>query len=366
MIRTHRARLAGITAATATAVVLPLTAGTGASSAMSGSYTDNTMTVSIARIDVDGGLYCTGTVIRTGLILTAKHCVFGDLSRMRVHLWSAGVDRPGSVDASMTVLNAYTMPGASTSDLTRYFYRDIAVLQVSGMPSWAKPIAYSGYWPGVGTTLTQYGYGKYGPTGDPASESLGWLAKSPNGAIWRTNCKSAPSSPSWPSGPIFAGSICTWSNSAWPWAGDSGSALLWWSSGRWNIVGVFNQYRNGYINATNRWRTFWAPQDTATVSWLNGLMRSVPIPPPPPGFHRGGPSAKGLRGSRVRQRCCAALRRWAWRASFQIIGSTEATARARARASPWSCQAMTSAIGSGFLSFGDTMGIPGQARDQPT
>lgn len=294
-IRRRSGRLLSLMVALAAMLVFAAP-GTPGARAMSGSTTDTAMTASVARITYDGSMICTGTVVASGWIVTAYHCLFNegpngqvtrqerDKSKLKVSLWTKGVGVAGSTQVSMSVASTHHMDNANVWNgaLGKYDVRDIALLKVNSMPSWAKPVAVATQWPAIGTTLTEYGYGRTSMNGPNATT----LQKSQQGDISRMSCPTYPTNRTAPASPL-SGTFCTTAKKSFPWSGDSGGPLLWWSNNKWQLVGVFNMFarEDPASSQRARWRSFWATEDGTTRSWIfNTISANTPKPPssPPP------------------------------------------------------------------------------------
>ena len=98
----------------------------------------------VGRIDVDGGGFCTGTLIATDLVLTAGHCVFGpdgtpvDAGRMTFRAGLTGDTAIAEVRIARTVTHpAFALAGPIDADFVRH---DVALLQLE-MPILANVAA---------------------------------------------------------------------------------------------------------------------------------------------------------------------------------------------------------------------------------
>lgn len=271
--------------------------------AIQGGNTDTEMTKSVARITyhgvVDGkstvGEWCSGSVVGDGWVLTALHCLFSDgvdkspinVRNIQVQLWRAGVIDINHPDyhsgLSFTSLTGTPYPpsawmsnGFVDTTGSAVNYRDVALLHVATpMPSWVKTVPTSPTWPRVGTSLTEYGYGRISSDGSPPNV----LMKSQQGAITRIDC---PSVVAW-----TAGHLCISSTTSTAWGGDSGGPLLWWYNGYWQQVGSMIG-RPPNVNDTVRYT--WSEVDGATRNWILSYVFSTIGPK---GFALGAPPSAG-------------------------------------------------------------------------
>lgn len=243
--------------------------------AIQGGNPDTEMTKSVARITYTGVVngktfhndeWCTGSVVGDGWVLTALHCIYPGgidtasvhLAGLRVQMWEAGVTSINTPDYSSGLIlddpsnpPVVTMLGGLTG--STFDYRDVALLHLAiPMPSWAKTIPMAPSWPAVGTTLTEYGYGRTSENGSVSNA----LQKSQQGNITRINC---PSGQGWTSG-----HLCISSGGSSAWGGDSGGPLLWWNNGYWLQVGSLS----GAPASNKTVRSFWSEADGDTRNWI--------------------------------------------------------------------------------------------------
>jgi hypothetical protein len=191
------------------------------------------------------------------------------LAKWQVQLWRAGVTNIKTPAYHATPDRIVKMPGGFVSATNGVYYRDVALLHVSNMPTWAKTIPTAFTWPAIGTALTEYGYGRTAIYGLASTA----LEKTQQGSITRANC---PIGYSWSSG-----HICITSKSSLPWEGDSGGPLLWWYNGYWQQVGDFSQFPQSICpdgtqhcppkemkRPAVEWRSYWSDADGDTRNWV--------------------------------------------------------------------------------------------------
>jgi hypothetical protein len=111
----------------------------------------------------NGGSYCTATLIRSNVVLTAAHCVTGGHEDEAVTGYSFDV-KPSATSAAthFEIDRAYTIPVASDFDGTQAWRRkDIALLRLTtAVPAeLAKPLAVATSRPSAGDATAIYGFG---------------------------------------------------------------------------------------------------------------------------------------------------------------------------------------------------------------
>jgi V8-like Glu-specific endopeptidase len=118
----------------------------------------------------NGGSYCTATLIRSNVVLTAAHCVTGGHKDEAVTGYSFDV-KPSAASAvsHFEIDRAYTIPVAADFDGTQSWrLKDIALLRLTTpVPSeLAQPLAVATSRPSAGDAIVIYGYGCTSRTAD--------------------------------------------------------------------------------------------------------------------------------------------------------------------------------------------------------
>ena len=234
--------------------------------AIQGGASATDMAPSVVRLTYKGAELCTGTVVGDGWVLSAYHCLTAtnnDWGNIGVEVWRSGTVGPGDVYRSKVASAPKVPTGATapTRNKTVGNYDLMLLPTASPMAPWVKTVPMAVGWPALGTTLTEYGYGRTSKSGAPSSS----LQKTPDGDLKRISCDSIGSA-DWK-----VGHICAQGSRSTAWEGDSGGPLLWWNNGYWQQVGDFSMYPGASTGV--HWQAYWSESDTATRSWIAGIIR---------------------------------------------------------------------------------------------
>lgn len=111
----------------------------------------------------NGGSYCTATLIRPNVVLTAAHCVTGGHKDEAVAGYSFDIKPSASATATRFEIDrAYTVPVAADFDGTQTWrLRDIALLRLTSsvQTTLARPLVVATQRPRAGAATRIYGYG---------------------------------------------------------------------------------------------------------------------------------------------------------------------------------------------------------------
>lgn len=219
---------------------------------------------------------CTGTVVGSGWVLTAAHCVYDDddrrvaASKISVELNRRNFNDPGDRGAvSHRVGRVAVMPGYPAMNAN-----DAALLQLVGFDAarWnAVPLARERPVVNEASGVTLFGYGDYRWRTATESEGEAVLRKSPQGAFRRQpSCDN--------------GFICIRAPGATKaMTGDSGGPFLRWVSGAWQIIGVAaevdDRRRDGAQDPVRAVGALSArPPSKVLIDWVRSVA-GLPVPP---------------------------------------------------------------------------------------
>jgi hypothetical protein len=230
--------------------------------AMQGGVQQVSGNYSFAEIFYDGKFSCSATVVSSQWLLTAAHCFespYTDTSDISVQLWQGKVgDSTGwTTSVNEKVLDpSFTVGG----------HHDLALVHTSStMPSWvvAIPLMNSSTSLSSGVGVTDFAWGR-------ANESVlnslpSSVLKSPNGNLVIDAC---------PSNHLILGSLCISERGTTRLVqGDSGSSVLEWVAGAWQIVSVFNLYETN-SGQVQPWAWTW-PINSSTNSDRTWIQRTI-------------------------------------------------------------------------------------------
>ena len=177
-------------------------------------------------------------------------------------LVSAGVVGSGTQYLSALQASPLVRPGSRTAGVIDPGYSDVMLLHTSvAMPSWMTAVPMATSWPAVGTTLTEYGYGRLTRDGSPSST----LQKTPDGDLKRVDCGVAA-----PGHPWKAGHVCAQGKVSTAWMGDSGGPLMWWNHGAWQELGDFSVFPSTAVGV--HWQAYWSEADSDTRNWVHAAV----------------------------------------------------------------------------------------------
>lgn len=139
----------------------------------------------------NGGSYCTATLIRPNVVLTAAHCVTGGHKDEVVTGYSFDI-KPSATSAvtHFEIDRAYTIPVAADFDGTQTWrLKDIALLRLttSVSPDLAQPLAVATSRPTEGDAAVIYGFGCTSRVADANGHRPGGGVKRKAEMKWRSD-----------------------------------------------------------------------------------------------------------------------------------------------------------------------------------
>jgi hypothetical protein len=251
----------------------------GSAGAIEGGVAQPSGNVSFARFMYKGVELCSGTVVSQDWILTAAHCFdesnpnpnktfLARYSEVTVQLWqgAVGSSTGWTSHVDKVLLDPAYLPQAIGGN------HDLALVHTSRkMPEWAValPLADSDVAVTPGEGLTDYAWGE--TTFGVQSSASSTVVKSPDGSL--TALPTCPSELA-----EYPGALCLNEGGATRLIyGDSGSAILSWTAGGWQIVSVFDKFFTtpGWAETTS----VLATQDTELDrQWVETTIGAPDVP----------------------------------------------------------------------------------------
>jgi hypothetical protein len=148
----------------------------------------------VGRVDVEGGRFCSGTVIAPTRVLTAAHCLFkpgtGERAAPDDIVFQAGLYRD-DVQERRRPVRAYVPPGYVWSARERLaaLERDVAVLEFAE-PIGVPPLAVLPRASDLPARLVLARYGRSRPS--RASVDYGCVRTGRIGGLWQVSCPGEP------------------------------------------------------------------------------------------------------------------------------------------------------------------------------